>query len=65
MSCWPVRASRALLIGHEYILSEVVVRYLSIAQCTPILEWEPRFIPWVWPCGRTMLKSGLRLSATC
>jgi hypothetical protein len=65
MSYWPIQASRALLIGHEYILSEVVVRYLSIAQYTSILEWEPQFIPWVWPCGRTMLKSELRWSATC
>jgi hypothetical protein len=47
MSSCPVRVSRVQLIGPEYVLSEVVVRCLLIAQCTPILEWEPRFIPQV------------------
>jgi hypothetical protein len=36
MSCCPIQVSRALLIGPGYILSEVVVRCLSIAQCAPI-----------------------------
>jgi hypothetical protein len=63
MSCCPIRASRALLIGTEHVLSEVVVRCLSIAQRAPVLEREPRFVPRVRPCGRTVLTSGLyRLS---
>jgi hypothetical protein len=41
MPCCPVRASRALLIVHEYAIFEVMVRYLSIAQCTLVLEQEP------------------------
>jgi hypothetical protein len=36
MSYCFVRASRALLIGPGYVASMVVVRYLLIAQCTPI-----------------------------
>jgi hypothetical protein len=64
MSCCPIQASRALLIGSEYVLSEVVVRCLSIAQCTPVLELEPRFVPQVRPCGQTVLKFGLGWSAT-
>jgi hypothetical protein len=64
MSCCTIQASRALLIGHEYVISEVVVHCLSIAQRAPILEWEPRFIPLVRPCGRTVLKSKMRWSVT-
>jgi hypothetical protein len=64
MSCCPIRASRAVLIGPEYILSEVVVHCLLITPRAPILEREPRFVLHVWPCGRTVLKSGLRWSAT-
>jgi hypothetical protein len=64
MSCWHVRASRALLIGLEYILSEVVVCYLSIAQCAPVLERESQFVPWVRPYDQTVLKSGLMWNAT-
>jgi hypothetical protein len=64
MSCCPVRANRALLIGPKYILSEVVARYLSIAQCAPFLEPEPRFGLQVRPYGRTMLQYGLRWSVT-
>jgi hypothetical protein len=45
MLCYPVRASRALLFRPEYILSEVVVHWLSIAQRAPVLEREPRFVP--------------------
>jgi hypothetical protein len=45
MSYCPVQASRAMLIGFEYVLSEVVVRCLSIAQRTSILEQEPQFVP--------------------
>jgi hypothetical protein len=45
MLCCPVRACRALLIGSEHVLSEAVVHCLSIAQRTPILEREPRFVP--------------------
>jgi hypothetical protein len=40
MSCCHIWASCALLIGLEYVLSEVVVSCLSIAQHAPILEWE-------------------------
>jgi hypothetical protein len=36
-----VRASRALLIGPGYVLSEVMVRCLSIAQHAPVQELEP------------------------
>jgi hypothetical protein len=64
MSCWPVQASRALLIRFEYILSEVVVCCLSIAQCAPVLERESQFVPWVRSCDQTVLKSGLMWSAT-
>jgi hypothetical protein len=64
ISCCPIRASRALLIGPEYVLFEVVVCCLSIAKCAPILEWEPQFVPQTRPYGQTMLKSGLRWSAT-
>jgi hypothetical protein len=41
MSCCPVGASRALLIGPKFVLSDVVVRCLSIAQHAPVLEREP------------------------
>jgi hypothetical protein len=64
ISCCHVRASRALLIGHAYILSGVVVHCLSIAQRAPVLEREPRFVPQVRPCDRTVFKSGLRWSTT-
>jgi hypothetical protein len=60
MSCCPVRACSALLIGSEYVLFEAAVRVLTIAQRTPVLEREPRFIPQTQPCSQTMLKSGLR-----
>jgi hypothetical protein len=60
----PVRASRAMLIGPGYVLSEVVVRCLSIAQHAPVQELEPWFIPQVQPCDRTMLNSALRWSVT-
>jgi hypothetical protein len=62
--CCPFRACRALLIGYEYVLSEAVVCCLSITQHTSILEREPWFVPQAWPCGQTVLKSGLRWSAT-
>jgi hypothetical protein len=42
----------------------MVVRCLSIAQRTPVWEREPWFVPQVWSCGRTMLKSWLRWSVT-
>jgi hypothetical protein len=45
MSCCPIQASCALLIGPEYILSEVVVRFLSIPQRAPVLEQEPLICP--------------------
>jgi hypothetical protein len=45
MTCCSVRASRALLIGSEYVLTEVAVCCLSIAQRAPVLEREPRFVP--------------------
>jgi hypothetical protein len=64
MSWCTSQASRVLLIGSEYVLSEVVVHSLSIAQCALILEWEPQFVPQVRPYGGTMLKSVLRRSAT-
>jgi hypothetical protein len=60
MSCCPIQASRAMLIGSGYVLSEVVVRCLSIAQHALVHVLEPRFIPQVQPCGRTMLNSALR-----
>jgi hypothetical protein len=41
MPCCPVRAHRALHIGSEYVLSEVLVCFLSIAQRAPVLEREP------------------------
>jgi hypothetical protein len=41
MSCCSIQISRALLIGHIYVASEVVVRYLSIAQRTSGWEREP------------------------
>jgi hypothetical protein len=59
-----IQASRALLIGLEYILSEVVVRCLSIAQCALVWEREPRSIPQVQPYGQTVLMSGLKWSVT-
>jgi hypothetical protein len=40
------------------------VHFLSIAQCAPVREQESRSVSQVWPCGRTMLKSRLRWSAT-
>jgi hypothetical protein len=64
MSCCHVRVSRALLNRLEYILSEVVVRYLSIAERAPVQEREARSIPQVRLYGRTVLKFGLRWSAT-
>jgi hypothetical protein len=36
-----IRASRALLIGLEYVSSKVVARYLLITQRTPALKREP------------------------
>jgi hypothetical protein len=56
MSYCPIRASRGLLIGLEYILSEVVVRCLSIAQCAPVLEREPWFVPQVRPYDLIVLR---------
>jgi hypothetical protein len=64
MSCCPIQACRALLIGPEYILFGVAVRCLSIAQHAPVLEREPQFVPQAQPYGRTVLKSGLSWSAT-
>jgi hypothetical protein len=64
MSCCSVQASRALLIGLEYIFSGVVVHCLSIAQRAPIQEREPQSILQVRPYGQTVLKSGLMWSAT-
>jgi hypothetical protein len=64
MSCYPIRACRALLIGHEYVLFETAVCCLSIAQRTSVLERELRFVPQARPYDRTVLKSGLRWSAT-
>jgi hypothetical protein len=49
MSCCPVRASLALLIRLEHVPAEVVVRYLSIAQRTPILDRESRSVQLVRP----------------
>jgi hypothetical protein len=59
-----VLANRTLLTGFKYILFEMVAHYLSIAQCAPAREREPRSVPQVWPCGRTVLKSGLKWSVT-
>jgi hypothetical protein len=64
ISCCPVQTSCALLIGHEYALSEMVVWCLLIAQRASVLEREPWFVLQVRPYGRTMLKSGLRWSTT-
>jgi hypothetical protein len=41
-----------------------VARCLLITQRTPVLEREPRFVPQVHPCGRTVLKSRLKWSTT-
>jgi hypothetical protein len=41
-----------------------VVCCLSVAQCTLVWEWDPWFVPQVRPCGRTILKSVLKWSAT-
>jgi hypothetical protein len=60
----PVWISCALLIGSEYVLSEMVVHCFLIAQSAPVLEREPRFVPRVWPYGWNMLKSGLRWNVT-
>jgi hypothetical protein len=49
MSCCPVQASNVPLIGLEYVLSEVVVCYLSIAKRVSVLEREPRFVPYAHP----------------
>jgi hypothetical protein len=62
--CYSIRASLALLIGLEYILSEVVVHCLFIAQRAPIWGQEPRSVLQVRPCGWIVLKSELRWSAT-
>jgi hypothetical protein len=43
MLCYLVRAIHVLLIGLEYALSEVVARYLLIAQHAPIRERELQF----------------------
>jgi hypothetical protein len=64
MSFCPVQTNRALLIGHEFVLFEVVICCLSIAQRALVLEREPRFAPQVRPYGYTVLKSGLRWSVT-
>jgi hypothetical protein len=64
MSYCSVRASRALLIGHEYVPFELVVRRLSIAQCAPVLERETQSIPQVRPYDWTVLMFRLRWSAT-
>jgi hypothetical protein len=64
MSCCSVQASRALLSGSGYVLSEVVVCCLSIVQHAPVLKREPRSVPQVRPYGRTVLKSRLRWSTT-
>jgi hypothetical protein len=36
-----------MLIGPEYVPSEVVVHFLSIVQRAQVLEQEPQFIPQV------------------
>jgi hypothetical protein len=64
MSCCPVWASRAMLIGSAYVLSEMVMCCLSIAQRALVLEQEPRFASQVRPYDWTALKSGLKWSAT-
>jgi hypothetical protein len=64
MLCCHVRACHALLIRHEYVLFEVAVCCLLITQRALVLEREPQFVPQSQPCGRTVLKSGLRWSAT-
>jgi hypothetical protein len=63
MSCCPIRACRDLLVGHEYVLFEAVVRWL-ITQRTPVLKREPWFVPHARPYGQTVLKSELRWSVT-
>jgi hypothetical protein len=60
----PIQACRALLIGYGYVLFEAVVCCLLITQHTPVLEWERWFVPQARPYGRTVLKFGLRCSAT-
>jgi hypothetical protein len=64
MSCCPVRASHALLIVLKYILSDVVVRCLSITQCALVRGREPLSVSQVRLCDRTMLMFGLSWSAT-
>jgi hypothetical protein len=64
MSCCSIQASRALLIGFEYVLSEVVMHCLSIAQCALVLERELLSVSQVQPCVQTVLKSGLMWSVT-
>jgi hypothetical protein len=64
MPCCPLWVSRALLIGPGYVASEVVVHCLSIAQCALAWEREPRSVSQVRLYGRTVLRSGLRWSAT-
>jgi hypothetical protein len=64
MSCCPVLASCALLNGPNYVSIEVVVICLTITQRTLVREREPRSVSQVRPCGRTVLKSGLRWSVT-
>jgi hypothetical protein len=49
MSCCSVRASHVLLIVHEYVPFELVVRCSSIAQRTPVLQRETRFVSRVRP----------------
>jgi hypothetical protein len=64
ISCCLIWAGRASLIGPRYVLSEVVMRYLSIAQHASVREREPQFVLQVQPCGQTVLKSGLKWSMT-
>jgi hypothetical protein len=64
ISCCLIRAICTLLIEIEYILSEVVVHYLSITQCTLVWEWEPWSVSQVRPCDQTVLKTGLKWNAT-
>jgi hypothetical protein len=45
MSCCSIQASRALLIELEYILFDVVVCCLSIAQRAPVWEHELLICP--------------------
>jgi hypothetical protein len=49
MSCCPVWAGCAFLIGLEHVPVEVVVCFLWIAYRTPILDRESRFVPLVQP----------------